>query len=68
MTAMLDLVIWVPYSSTSQTLRFKEVSNFETNDDYIAFDYHGASTGIWRKAVFNRSQIVGYAIGPADEA
>lgn len=57
---MKSLIIWLP---TGQTMKFEDVQDFEGDplgyEETIAFNYHGVSTDVRRKAVFMKSRLMG---------
>lgn len=55
---MGDLII---YFHGGATARFQKVTEFNENENRIAFRYHGVSTGLHRKAEFNKNTIAGFA-------
>ncbi|MDB7262263.1 hypothetical protein [Enterococcus innesii] len=60
---MKSLIIWLP---TGQTMKFEDVQDFEGDplgyEETIAFNYHGVSTDVRRKAVFMKSRLMGWAL------
>lgn len=65
---MKSLIIWLP---TGQTMKFEDVQDFEDDppgyEETIAFNYHGVSTGVRRKAVFMKSRLMGWALEQEEE-
>lgn len=53
------LIIWL---LKGETLKFEKVTNLETNDSELKFDYFGVSTQVKRSAVFNQVNISGFAL------
>lgn len=53
------LVIWL---KNGETCLFKNVVNFDVEDEAITFHYSGVSTGVNRFARFNTNNFVGYAL------
>lgn len=56
---MNTLVIFLP---NGKTLYFESVSEFNSNESGIAFDYQGESTETKRSAVFLFANIAGFAL------
>ena len=60
---MKSLIIWLP---TGQTMKFEDVRDFDEDppgyEETIAFNYHGVSTDVRRKAVFMKSRLMGWAL------
>ena len=60
---MKSLIIWLP---TGETMKFEGVRDFEGDplgyEETIAFNYHGVSTDVRRKAVFMKSRLMGWAL------
>lgn len=53
------LVIWL---NNGATALFHQVSRFHDATDTISFKYVGQSTETTRNAVFNKSNLAGYAL------
>lgn len=65
---MKSLIIWLP---TGQTMKFEDVLDFDEDppgyEETIAFNYHGVSTDVRRKAVFMKSRLMGWALEQEEE-
>ena len=65
---MKSLIIWLP---TGQTMKFEDVQDYEGDplgyEETIAFNYHGVSTDVRRKAVFMKSRLMGWALEQEEE-
>ncbi|VFA64277.1 Uncharacterised protein [Enterococcus saccharolyticus] len=65
---MKSLIIWLP---TGQTMKFEDVRDFDEDppgyEETIAFNYHGVSTSVRRKAVFMKSRLMGWALEQEEE-
>ena len=54
-----SLIIWL---LKGETLKFESVENLKNNDTELKFYYFGVSTQVKRSAVFNQSNIAGFAL------
>ena len=65
---MQSLIIWLP---SGQTMKFEDVRDFGEDppgyEETIAFNYHGVSTDVRRKAVFMKSRLMGWALEQEEE-
>lgn len=57
-----DLIIWMPTAKGTDTMKFENVTEFRGFETIINFEYDGVSTGKHRRAAFERSKILGYAL------
>lgn len=55
---MMDLIIFL---TNGQTLRFERVTEFNSNEAELRFNYHGVSTNTTRAAIFMKENIAGFA-------
>lgn len=65
---MKSLIMWLP---SGQTMKFEDVRDFDEDppgyEETIAFNYHGVSTDVRRKAVFMKSRLMGWALEQEEE-
>lgn len=57
-----DLIIWMPTAKGADTMKFENVTEFRGFETIIQFEYDGVSTSKHRRAAFERSKILGYAL------
>lgn len=55
----MELII---FTTNGYTYEFKDVKNLTPTTNGITFEYFGASTKVWRTAIFDYRGISGYAI------
>ena len=59
----MELII---FTNNGQTFMFKQVTDFKYTTTGFTFTYKGVSTGVTRKATFNHTSAVGYALSDSD--
>ena len=59
----MELII---FTNNGQTFMFKRVVDFKHTATGFTFSYPGDSTGVTRKATFNHTSAVGYALSDSD--
>ncbi|MBT9262339.1 hypothetical protein [Lacticaseibacillus paracasei] len=62
-----SLIIWVPSYSSFDTMKFNDVSQLKETADDVSFNYNGLSTREKRKAIFQKSKLIGWALSTEDE-
>ena len=59
----MELIV---FTNNGQTFMFKQVVDFKHTTTGFTFSYTGESTGVTRKATFNHTSAVGYALSDSD--
>lgn len=52
----------IVFTNSGQTYHFKNVTDFAPTTTGFSFTYMGVATGVTRKAVFDYTSVVGYAL------